>query len=164
MTTAKIDNPVETAPPRRSDRSAEIRVALPTGMMILGVVAPLLLFAAGWCLAALIGVFGPGKSDGGVFMSGLIGAISVAIVAFAAVFIMTPWKTRAIADWMTMWLAATGFRLLVTPVVVYLLYSAASRELAVKPLVLSVASIYFVTLLTEAVILTNHIRRSLPPA
>lgn len=162
MTTARVNNPVESGPQQRTERSTETRVSLPTRKMVLGVIAPLLVFAGGWCIAAVTGAIGPW--NGAIFRSGMIGAVSVTVVALAGVFIMTPWKARAVADWMTMWLGSTVFRLLVTPVVVYLLYSAASQELAAKPLVLSVASTYFVTLLAEAVILTTHIRRSLPSA
>jgi hypothetical protein len=44
-----------------------------------------------------------------------------------------------------------------------LLYSATSRALAVKPLVLSVALTYLVSVLAEAGIIASHVRRSLPP-
>jgi len=162
MSTAKLNSTIDAPAERRADRTAEARVSLPTGRMILGVTAPMMLFVAAWMIAAKLGFIGGWGSE--VFISGLIVAAAVAVVAIGGVLIMTPWKSRAIADWMTMWLGSTVFRLLVTPGVVYLLYSAASRDLAVKPLVLSVASTYLVTLLTEAVILSTHIRRSLPSA
>ena len=142
----------------RSAGQVEARLALPTRAMLLSVLAPPLVISVAWCIAALLGAL-PAAT-----VSGIIGAAAVAVVAGAGVLIMTPWRPRPVADWMTTWLAATVFRLLVTPVLVYLLYSAASPGLAVKPLVLSVASAYFVTLLTEAVILSSHIRRTLPSA
>ena len=55
-----------------------------------------------------------------------------------------------------------GFRLLVTPLVLFLLYSTAPQALVAKPLVLSVALTYLVTVLAEAGALASHVRRSLP--
>lgn len=163
--TSTMTKPAETAPSTpRSHSSAEVRIALPT-RQLLGVVAAAALVMAGiWSAGAALGIGGGGDAS---FISGLVGAGAVGVVAFAGVLIMTPWKRRAVPDWMTMWLAATVFRLLVTPVLVYLLYSAASAGgewLAVKPLVLSVAATYFVTLLAEAAILASHMKRSFPSA
>lgn len=126
--------------------------------MMLAVVVVAAMCMAGLWLA--LGLLGPWGSQ--VMTSGLVGVASVAAVMLAGVFIMTPWKPKPVADWMTFWMAATVFRLLLTPVVIYVIYSAASPALAVKPLVLSVAAAYFVILLSEASVVACHVRRSCP--
>jgi hypothetical protein len=145
---------------------AEARITLPARWLFVGVVVATLIMAGGWSLGVALGGWGDDA-----LMSGLLGAGAVGAVALVGVLILTPWKARPIPEWMTMWLAATVFRLLVTPVAVYVLYSAASNgdsatgpTVPVKPLVLSVAATYFMALLTEAAIIASHVKRSLPPA
>lgn len=155
--TANADNPRPTASSPRASH-APVRFAFGAGKLLGGIASATILCAAAWTLIATLV---PQNSN--YLLSSILGAAAVGIVAALGVLVMTPWKHREIADWMTLWLAATVFRLLVTPLAVYLLYSAASPALATTPLVLSVASTYFVTLLVEAAILASHIRRSCPP-
>src|SRR5262245_1165905 len=159
MNAAKANNSLETPANAPSDRAPEAKVKLPCSLLIAAVVGGAMLVVGLWSIIALLGSLRPD-----FMISGLVGAAAVGVTAVAGVLVLIPWKARAVADWMTMWLAATVFRLLATPVVVYVLYSAASEALAVKPLVLSVASTYFVTLMAEAAILASHIRRSFPSA
>jgi hypothetical protein len=159
MAGAKADNVIDASDGAGAGPQVAQRIRLPVGAL-LGVVitAPALVAVACWIIDMTWSL------GGQVANAGLAGAVGVGLVAIGGVLIMTPWKPRAMADWMTMWLGATVFRLLLTPVLVYLLYSAASPALAVKPLVLSVASTYFAALLAEAAILASHIRRFLPSA
>ncbi|MCI0366075.1 MAG: hypothetical protein L0Y44_01980 [Phycisphaerales bacterium] len=159
MSSARVDNAMEADARRASGVGSGAGVKLPTGMLLGGVIGAVALVAGACWAIDLVWSMG-----GQAAISGLIGAASVGVVAVGGVLIMTPWKSRAMADCLTMWLGATVFRLLLTPVLVYLLYSAISPALAVKPLVLSVASSYFLALLAEAAILASHIRRLLPSA
>jgi len=151
--TANVDNPTGSTSARRQ----EAALALPSRRLLIGVAIACAAVAAGWTVVALAGSLG-----GPVMVSGLAGTLAVGMVAMLGVLIMSPWKQRAVADWMTMWLAATVFRLIATPIVVYLVYSAASSAMAVKPLALSVAATYLLTLVAEAAILASHVRRSFP--
>jgi hypothetical protein len=132
--------------------AAEPRLSLPTSALLWGVVVASLLVAGLWSTAMAIG---PWSSMD--FTTGLLGIGIMMILAVAGVLVLSPWRQRAIADWMTMWLAATVFRLLVTPVFVYLIYSAASVSLPAKPLGLSVALTYLATLFIEAAIIARHV-------
>jgi hypothetical protein len=142
-----------------SKNSTETAIALPMRAM-LATVATAALGLAG--IVLILSVVGAIQNAN--VISGLNGIAAVAAVMIVGVFLMTPWRSRPIADWMTLWLAATVFRLLVTPVVVYLLYSLsaggdASPALAAGPLVISVAIAYFVTLLSEAAVVASHVKR-----
>lgn len=129
----------------------ELRVSLPTRALFLGVTAASLAVAGLW--AAVVGL---GPWDKTAFTTGLVGAAIMGVLALNGVLIMTPWKPRAFADWMTVWLAATVFRMLVTPSIVFLIYSATSETLPAKPLGLSVALTYMATLFVEAAIIARH--------
>ena len=116
-----------------------------------------MLVAALWSAAVAVGTLGTPT-----LTTGMMGIVITAFIALAGVLVMTPWKPRLIADWMTMWLAGTVFRMLLTPIAAFLLYSAASHALAVKPLVLSVALTYLCTVLVEAAVLARHMKDSCP--
>ena len=73
---------------------------------------------------------------------------------------MTPWRPRDLGMWMTMWMAATVLRLLLTPALAYLLYSATS--LSGMALGLAIVTSYFLALLAEWVVLDRHINKVLP--
>jgi hypothetical protein len=75
------------------------------------------------------------------------------------VLAMTPWKTRPMTDWWTMWLGAMVLRLLATPALAYLLYSAA--PLSPEAMCLAVAASYLAALLAEAVGIARHVGRVL---
>ena len=132
-------------------------ISMPTRKILTAMITAALVVAAVWGVAVAIGPWS--RRD---FVSGMVGIATTAVIGIVGLLIMSPWKSRAMGDWMTFWLASTVFRMLTTPVVLFLLYSAASSALAVKPLALSVALTYLVMLLAEAGILASHVRRSLP--
>jgi hypothetical protein len=136
--------------------TAEARVALPT-KLLLGLIALAgLLVAGGWSAAVAVGPWTMRE-----FNAGMAGIAVTALVAFAGVFIITPWKRRLIADWMNMWLLATVFRMLGTPTAAYVLYSAVSPALAAKPFGLAVALTYIATLFVEAAALAKHLKTAI---
>jgi hypothetical protein len=126
-------------------------VALPSGLL-LGTVAGASLLA-GSAFAAASWVLGRGEP-----VAGLAAAALVAVTTVAGLLAITPWKRRPIATWIAMWQGQTLLRLLVTPIGAWLLYSATSLELV--PLALAVGLTYFLTVVSEAVVL----RRSFPGA
>ena len=159
---AAHDSPAARVAAPSSSIQREPVMSMPTGLLLTLMIVATLVVAGVWSAAAAIG---PWKGDSAVFVSGIVGIAATAVMAFVGLLIMCPWKSRPMGDWMTMWLAATVFRLLGTPVVLFLLYSAASSgsmALAVKPLVLSVALTYLVMVLSEAGIIAWHVRRLLP--
>ncbi len=144
--------------------ASEPSTTLPAGRLLLLMTAFALIIAGAWSAAFALGRWGAVE-----FRSGMFGIGVTAVMALLGLLVMTPWKARPMADWMTMWLAGTVFRLLGTPTVLFLLYSAASAGdpeggalLAVKPMVLSVALTYLVMVLAEASIIASHVRRLLP--
>lgn len=154
MTGTSRVQPLEASPPRMTSTASmsERKVAMPTAVLMWAVVASALLVAGGWATAIAIGPWG--MSD---FSAGMAGIGIATAAAIAGVFVISPWKPRAMIDWMTMWLAATVFRLFVTPIAAYLLYSAASSALAAKPFWLAVAVTYLATLFVEAAVLARHV-------
>jgi hypothetical protein len=134
------------------------RVRLPAGRLVAWMAFTAMVVAGLWSAAVTIRSLGPQ-----VFATGMLGIAVVTVIAIAGVLVMTPWKPRPVVDWMTMWLAGTVFRMLVTPIAAFLLYSALSHALAVKPLVLSVAATYLCTLLVEAAVVARHMKDSCPP-
>ena len=142
--------------------SAEVpaRFALPTGSLLVSIIVSVLLVAGGWATAASSM---KADGDGGVFVTGMVGIGVVGVMSILGVVVMTPWKSRTIIDWMTMWLAGTVFRVLVTPVAAYVLYSALAPRLSAKPLALSVAITYMIALFVEAAVLSTYLKRYCPP-
>ena len=127
-------------------------IALPTGRMVGSIVGLSALTYAGWLAVVWVGGFGVEAVP-----AGLAGAAVVAVVGVAAALLMRPWRPRPVSAWMTWWLGGIVVRLLVTPVVAYLLYSATS--LSGTPLLLSVATTYVIVQCGEAAVLALHIKR-----
>lgn len=90
--------------------------------------------------------------------AGLVAAAIVAAVTIAGLLAITPWKTRPISAWMTFWLAGMVIRMLATPALTFLLYSAI--PLNAPALTLSVAIVYLVVLMTEAIVVARHVGRA----
>jgi hypothetical protein len=139
--------------------------ALPTGSLLVSIIVSVLLVAGGWATAASLmkDENAGGVSAGGVFLTGMVGIGVVGVMSILGVVVMTPWKSRTMIDWMTMWFAGTVFRVLVTPVAAYVLYSALSPRLSAKSLALSVAITYMIALFVEAVVLSTYLKRYCPP-
>lgn len=87
----------------------------------------------------------------------LVGALLAALTSFGAVLMMAPWRTRPVTSWMSWWLGGTVLRLLVTPVLAYLLYSATALD--ATPLALGVAVTYICILFTETGVLAAYLKR-----
>ena len=129
----------------------EPTIALPTGRMVVTVGVLATATAAVWmAVTALLGR----PAD---LAAGPAGATLVAGITIAGVLAMRPWKTRPIGDWMTWWLAALVGRLLLTPLLAYLLYSATPFGLV--PLMLSVAVTYVIVQVGEASALAVYLKR-----
>ncbi len=125
--------------------------SLPTRRLLLIMIAAVLATLAGWsAVTALIGVTGtiPAAAAGATLVAG------ISIVSLVAI---GPWKTRAMGTWATLWLAALVGRLLLTPALAYLLYSA--TPLSLTPLMLSVAVTYVIVQISEAAALAAYLKR-----
>ena len=131
----------------------QARIRLPFAQLLgtIGLVS--VLFGSGWYFAFQVG---PWPAAHGV--EGLYGTAVTLAVTLVGLLIMGPWKTRSIESWMSFWLGATVLRLLSTPVVAYLLYSATSRSLT--PFMLSVAISYLVILFSEAGVLALSVKHA----
>ncbi len=127
-------------------------IALPTGRMVGSIVGLSGLTYVGWLAVVRLGGFGAEA-----VAAGLAGAAAVAVVGVAAALVMRPWRPRPVSSWVTWWLAGIVGRLLVTPALAYLLYSA--TPLSGTPLLLSVATTYVIVQCGEAAVLALHIKR-----
>ena len=107
-----------------------------------------------WWMAATLGPW-PEAAWAGVGGAGVTAAATL-----AGTLIMGPWKRHPVHHWMTMWLAGVVVRVLVAPILAFLLYSAAPLGLA--PLGLSIGLTYLMTILSEAALLSRHLQRVLP--
>jgi hypothetical protein len=136
----------------------EQTLAMPTSRLVMGVLLAAGLTGAAWVGICLV-IIG---QTAAIQAAGLVGAGVVAVVAAMGIVAMTPWKTRPVTGWMTMWLAGTVIRMLATPAVTFLLYSAI--PLNAMALTLSVAIAYLVVVLTEATIVARHVGRVVYPS
>ena len=93
-------------------------------------------------------------------LAGPVGGAGVGLRGIGGVLSMTPWSPAEMGRGMTMWMAATVLRLLLTPALAYLLYSATS--LSGTALGLAIVFSYFLALLAEWVVLDRHINKVLP--
>jgi hypothetical protein len=98
----------------------------------------------------------------GTLLSGVLGTAVVAAFALAGIILIRPWRDRPVSEWMTWWLALTVFRVLLTPVGAWVLYSAASSGLNPKAFALAVGLTYLTTVVAEALVVSVHLRCSLP--
>ncbi|MHC4218026.1 MAG: hypothetical protein ACYSU7_06165 [Planctomycetota bacterium] len=138
-----------TAP---ADRNREPTLALPTGRMLVSIVATSVAAVLAWSVVAW--VVAPRRE---VFAAGGAGAAVVAAVTILGVLVIRPWQIRPVGDWINWWLGAMVLRLLLTPVVAYLLYSATA--LSLTPLMLSVAATYVVVQVSEATVVAHYLKR-----
>jgi hypothetical protein len=132
--------------------SREPSLALPTWRMLLTIAAGTVATFLGW--AVVTSIVEPGRQ---VLVAGGAGAAVVAAVSALAMLVIRPWRTRAVADWINWWLGSMVLRILLTPVVAYLLYSATA--LSLTPLMLSVAATYVVVQVSEAAAVAHHLKR-----
>ena len=126
-------------------------IALPVGRLLAAIIGAAAVTTLGWL--AVVRVAG---LDGGVTVAGVAGAALVVVTSAAIALAMRPWRSRPVGSWANLWLGALVARLLLTPALAYLLYSAA--PLSGTPLLLSVATTYVIVQLSEAVVLALHIK------
>ena len=134
-----------------STTAREPVTALPTLRMVLTVIGAGLATLAGWTAVPLL----TGRTA--TITAAAAGATLVAGISTLSLLAIGPWKTRAMGTWANLWLAALVGRLLLTPALAYLLYSA--TPLSLTPLMLSVAVTYVVVQISEAAALAAYLKR-----
>lgn len=131
-------------------------VALPTAALIATtMLIPATTAIVWWAVAALAGTTAP------VALAGPLGAGVAGLAALASLLAIGPWKTRPLGLWMSFWLAGALVRLLLTPLLAYLIYSAA--RLDASALGIAVGATYLLTLLSETAVLSGCMRRAVAP-
>lgn len=124
--------------------------ALPTRRLLATVVVAALAAAGAWALA----VIAAGRPE--IVREGVAGATLVALVSAGSVLAIRPWTARALGDWAGPWLGGMLLRLLLTPAVAWLVYSAA--PLSLVPLMLSVAVTYITVQISEAAAVALYLK------
>ncbi len=125
--------------------------SLPTRRMVTIVIVAVLTTIAGWSVVTAL----TGRTW--TIPAAASGATLVAGITIGSLVAIQPWKTRAMGTWANLWLAALVGRLLLTPALAYLLYSA--TPLSLTPLMLSVAVTYIIVQISEAAALAAHLNR-----
>ncbi|MGI9013524.1 MAG: hypothetical protein ACR2GY_04660 [Phycisphaerales bacterium] len=125
-------------------------LALPTLQLLFVVMLTSCVVAGGWWL--IIGNDEPAR------LSGLAGAGLVGGIGVISVLIMTPWRERPAGWWMTAWLGGSVFRMLITPLAAWLLYSALSQR-SIRDFVFAIALTHLLTLVFEAILIARHAKR-----
>lgn len=146
----------ETTP---ADAKSEPVVSLPTMWLLIAVVGGGAITVGAWSAAIAAGPWA-----GEQWLPGTLGIAIVTIVALLGVLVMSPWVERPVTVWMSAWLGATVFRLLLTPLAVWLLYSALPESLAAqgwKGLAIAVALSYLIILAFESFVLAGYLRRTI---
>ena len=134
-----------------STRNREPVTALPT-RRLLATIALAGLSAAGTWAGAAAAAGRPGLAAEGAAGAGL-----VSLVSAASVLAIRPWRPRAMGDWPGPWLGGILVRLLLTPALAWLVYSAA--PLSLVPLMLSVAVAYMTVQISEAATVALYLKR-----
>lgn len=130
--------------------------ALPTRRLVVTALVAAALTTLGWAgVTALTGRHGS-------ITTAASGAVLVAGVSIGSLLMIRPWRPRALGTWANLWLAALVGRLLFTPALAYLLYSA--TQLSLTPLMLSVGVTYVVVQISEAAALAAHLNRISAPS
>ena len=124
---------------------------LPTWPMVVTVIASGLATVSAWSAVTEL----TGRTP--TLKAAADGATLVAGITTLSLLAIGPWKTRAMGTWANLWLAALVGRLLLTPALAYLLYSA--TPLSLTPLMLSVGVTYIIVQISEAAALAAHLNR-----
>ena len=124
---------------------------LPTRRMVIAVIASALATIAAWSAVTAL----TGRTS--TITAAAAAATLVAGISILSLVVIRPWKPRAMGTWANLWLAALVGRLLLTPALAYLLYSA--TPLSLTPLMLSVAVTYVIVQISEAAALAAHLKR-----
>ncbi len=136
--------------------SREPVTALPTQRLVVTALVAAALTALGWAGVTVL------TGRHGLITAGAAGAVLVAGISIGSVLLIRPWQPREIGTWANLWLAALVGRLLFTPALAYLLYSA--TQLSLTPLMLSVGVTYVVVQISEAAALAAHLNRISAPS
>lgn len=134
----------------------EAVTTLPTVRMVVTVIAAAAATVATWAVVTAL------TGRAATIASAAAGAAIVAGVSGLSLLAIRPWKPRAMGTWANLWLAALVGRLLLTPAVAYLIYSAA--PLSLTPLMLSVGVTYVIVQICEAAALAAHLKRIAEPS
>lgn len=126
----------------------EPTISLPTGRLLAALVGTGAVTAAAWALLA----------TGDARTAGLVGTAGTLVVLVASLLIVGPWKTRAMGDWMNAWMGVLVLRMLCTPLVAWLLYSA--TPLDGQAFALAVAAAFLPATFVEAGLLSLHVKRA----
>jgi len=124
---------------------------LPTRRMVITVIASASATIAAWSVVAAL----TGRTS--TIMAATAGAALVVCTSILSLMVIQPWKPREMGTWANLWLAALVGRLLLTPALAYLLYSA--TRLSLTPLMLSVAVTYVIVQISEAAALAANLKR-----
>ncbi len=119
--------------------------------MVITVIASAVATIAGWSAVTAL----TGRTS--TITAAAAAATLVAGISILSLVVIRPWKPRAMGTWANLWLAALVGRLLLTPALAYLLYSA--TPLSLTPLMLSVAVTYVIVQISEAAALAAHLKR-----
>lgn len=151
-----------TTTPQREDgqagakrASGEPVIALPTARLVMVTLGACAMAGAASSLLARIAWPGQGLA--------VVGPASAAVAAVAMVgglLAVAPWKARPIGLWPTFWLASTVLRMLLTPILAYLLYSA--TPFGAAAVAINVVAAYLLALAGEVVVLAGFLKRALP--
>jgi len=119
--------------------------------MVITVIASAVATIAGWSAVTAL----TGRTS--TITAAAAAATLVAGISILSLVVIRPWKPREMGTWANLWLAALVGRLLLTPALAYLLYSA--TPLSLTPLMLSVAVTYVIVQISEAAALAAHLKR-----
>ena len=127
----------------------QVPVALPTRSLLLAVI----LGSIGAAVAFVVTAWSLGAEPWA--RAGVFGGAVVMACTTLGLLAISPWTPRPVPMWVSMWLGQTVVRLLVTPVVAYLVYSAASVPL--MAFASAVGACYLAAVLIEAKVLTRFL-------
>jgi hypothetical protein len=153
--TAPATPEVDAASSRRpAEGPLEASFGLPRGVLPVSVLATAVAASAASAGIGLAVGASPGAAGAGAAVAGA--------VALLGTVILRPSESRLASDWMTLWLAATVVRLLLTPLAALLLYFALSPPRV--EFLLSVAGSYLACLAVETAILARSAGRAFAAA
>jgi hypothetical protein len=142
-------------PAPRPRPGSEPVIALPTARLLVVTVVACTMAGAGSSLIAQLAW--PGE---GLAMVGPAAATVVALAMVGGLLAVVPWRPRPIGLWPTLWLASTVLRMLLTPILAYLLYSA--TPFGAAALAINVVAAYLLALAGEVIVLAGFLKRTFP--